>query len=370
MNLLHCLRIQSFARSVRSFAYLHATKETTRRMGVAGMKTNVFAGTACAWGHINVLVWIQATYHLTKTDVQSKNNSALRCACKFGRTDIVRWLYETFQLTNEDARAEKNEALAEALTHGHLEVVRLLRFSYGLDKTDAGKYLYAVLCAKNDALDRAKFLHSTFGLKASSARGSLEMACRRNMVDVARWLLKTFGRRAFKLPIPERSFMSCRCYMRRGGTEESSASVENTLTNDDQWKETCVNTEYLVNMIEYKAAFCSACKYGSLSLVQFICKAFRLTNDKLADVKGLCFSDACSRGYLEMAQWLQGTFQLCANDVRMNGGKYFFRQLSEALLHVECHVDTHTMARMANIAIFLHATLGLTRQDVTSWLNE
>ena len=86
----------------------------------------------CKIGNLHSAQWITQYFDLTREDVRSNNNYALRYSCENGHLEVTQWLTQYFNLTQEDARSNDNYALRWSRRNGHAHIIDWLKNTFGI----------------------------------------------------------------------------------------------------------------------------------------------------------------------------------------------------------------------------------------------
>jgi len=165
-------------------------------------------------GHLQFVKLLHELFGLTKEDVVSEKNRALRDGASQGWLDLLKWLQATFQLKQEDVaddllnlhsqtRSDNGPALLRILTAGNIPAIEWLIYTFHLrGATDEHQFLRRPLvfeqylriafdtAVKRDNLQLAKWIHSNCTLHKEDIYYFFRL---RDNNETLKWVRATFA---------------------------------------------------------------------------------------------------------------------------------------------------------------------------------
>jgi hypothetical protein len=245
--------------------------------------------------------WTPADVRFAHAHVRRVPPSTALPACASGELYDLQWGLVTFL-----PPAAGEEDLGRLLEQTSLRVVRqecmaLLIREHGL----SAKTALSSSCEAG-RLELAQWLVATFGLTAEDARSwdnlTFRTTCANGHLAVAQWLVSTFGLTAEDA---------------RGQNNHTfRLSCENGHLAVAQWLVSTFGLTAEDARSWFNDALHSSCGNGHLAVAQWLVSTFGLTAKDARCLENIAFRYSCGNGHLAVAQWLVSTFGLTAADAR------------------------------------------------------
>ena len=270
------------------------------------------------YGRLDAVQFLHQEVGMGLSDARTPDREAMYMACTNGHLDVVRYLHDSIGMSHEDVVDNNGEALTQACIGGHLGTVRYLIEQFGVTKDDMLPFPpFSDMLAEAahwGHLDVCKYLVARFELDGwSDIRGAFELACANGKVDIVNFFVDHYkldqelvqnntDQKDLALTIKRVLFDTRRLAIVQCLDKRLSFYLDR-----EAWKQVFLHSVTVERL---------SSSVTTLELVQYLYDKCTVEKEELrADDASAMMDWACQANKLDIAQFLQSTFQFATKDV-------------------------------------------------------